>query len=251
MNKNKELLSFSFAIMVIVFTVSNSCKKDDFKINPVNGQTTAEFNLDKAYGRLTDQDGNVYKTIKIGTQTWMAENLRTTIFRNGEPIPEITNYEDWINLSESAYCNYNNINDKDSITTFGRLYNWYTILDKRKLAPAGWHIPSDDEVTTLMAYLSAEHLTGGALKEVGTVHWDWPNYGAGNETGFTGLPGGNRNGTYGYFEIMCGSGVWGTTTKFGNYSFYGWILSYSANEPGRSRDFILKDGCSIRCLKDN
>ncbi len=100
---------------------------------------------------VKDIDGNSYKTVKIGEQIWMAENLKVTQYRNGDPIPNLTDENDWENTEQGAYCNYDN--NEDNVETYGRLYNWYAVDDKRGLAPNGWHIPTDDEIKELEMYL--------------------------------------------------------------------------------------------------
>jgi uncharacterized protein (TIGR02145 family) len=156
-----------------------------------------------AGGPVTDYDGNVYNTVKIGTQVWMAENLKTTHYSNGEAIPKVTDNAAWINLSAGAMCYYNN----DSATNagvYGALYNWYAVVDSRNLCPAGWHSPTDDEWHSLMLTLDAtaqlipdvESATaGGHLKETGFIHWFDSSLGD-NSSGFTAVPGGYRNGIF-------------------------------------------------------
>ena len=100
---------------------------------------------------VKDIDGHVYKTITIGKQVWMAENLQVTRYRNGEAIPNITDTAAWSASASGAYCNYNN--DTGNVAGYGRLYNWHAINDKRKLAPEGWHIPTDEEIATLVSLL--------------------------------------------------------------------------------------------------
>ena len=132
---HRFLLMVALASAALLF---NACVKDDTSpINTTNGKTTAVFNPDKTYGTMTDQDGNIYKTITIGTQTWMAENLRTTKYRDGSAIPQVTADAEWIDLKTGAYCNYNNTLADDTIATFGRLYNWFAVADIRNLAPNG------------------------------------------------------------------------------------------------------------------
>lgn len=119
----------------------------------------------------------------------MDENLRTTIFRNGEPIPEVNDKTEWENTNTPAYCNPNNIFIVDSITTFGRLYNWFAAYSTNNIAPKGWHVPTLDDWTTLITYLGGIDIAGGKLKETGISHWHTPNECANNESGFTALPG--------------------------------------------------------------
>jgi uncharacterized protein (TIGR02145 family) len=134
-----------------------------------------------------DVDGNVYNTVTIGAQVWMAENLRTTKYNDGTSIPLVTDSTKWSDLSTPAHCWYNN--DKASYkATYGALYNWYTVATDN-LCPTGWHVPTTAEWQILKDYLGSS-VDGGKLKESGTTHWKSPNKGATNESGFTALPGG-------------------------------------------------------------
>ncbi len=142
MNKRQNISTLPLLIMVLFLVFASSCQKDDNESSSSN--STAVFNPDVIYGTMTDQDGNVYKTVTIGTQTWMAENLRTTTYNNGTTIPNITNVNEWASLITGAYCNYNNTTSTDTITTYGRLYNWYAV-NTGKLAPDGWHVPTNEE----------------------------------------------------------------------------------------------------------
>lgn len=195
---------------------------------------------------VTDADGNIYNTITIGTQVWMVENLKTTKYRNGDPIQNVTDNPTWINLTAGAYCNYNN--DNNNGITYGRLYNWYAVSDLRNLAPAGWHIPTDTEWATLVNYLGQDSTAAGALKETGLTHWASPNTGATNSSGFTALPGGERdnNGAFMYLTYI---GHWWTATEaYTTQSWYRRMFSYSTTI---DRNFCLKTyGYSVRCVKD-
>jgi uncharacterized protein (TIGR02145 family) len=188
MTKIERYLFCSLIVGALIFV--NSCSKND-DTNNTNDRTTAIFNDGLTYGTLTDQDGNKYKTITIGTQTWMAENLRTTKYNDGTAIPKVSGDNEWRALTTGAYCNYNNTNNADSIATFGRLYTWYAV-NTGILAPIGWHVPTDNDWRTLATYLGGGGIAGGKLKENGTSHWRTPNTGADNSSGFTGLPGGTR-----------------------------------------------------------
>jgi uncharacterized protein (TIGR02145 family) len=136
---------------------------------------------------VTDIEGNDYTTVTIGTQTWMGENLKTTKLTDGESIPKITENAAWPNLATPAYCWYNN-DETAHKKIYGALYNWYTV-NTGKLCPTGWHIPSDDEWKTMIAFLGGAE-AGNKLQEVGTTHWTTQNEGATNKSGFTALPGG-------------------------------------------------------------
>ncbi len=177
------------AVVSINFT---ACKKKPLKPdNPLNGRTTAVFNPNKTYGTVTDIDGNVYKTIIIGNQTWMAEDLRTMHYRNGDAIPNVTEDSIWGGLEAGAYCNYNNTEDLDTIATYGRLYNWYAVNDTRGLAPKGWHVPDINDWLILIDYLGGDTIASKHLKEADDLHWVRYNE-ADNSSGFTALPAGSR-----------------------------------------------------------
>jgi uncharacterized protein (TIGR02145 family) len=198
------------------------------------------------YKDAKDADGNVYKTVTIGSQVWMAENLKTTKYNTGEEIPLISDNTEWSNLTTGAYCWYNN----DSAAyenPYGKLYNWYTV-NTGILCPLGWHIPTNAEWIVLADYLGGVLVAGGKIKETGTVHWLSPNVGATNESGFTGLPGGIRynNGTFGYM----------------NWNGFGWSSTEYDSVDALYRDYRYdnpyfgfahypkKTGFSIRCIKD-
>lgn len=229
-NPNKIWINL-LIIIGVVLTLSSSCKKNDDNSDPHTA---------------TDIDGNVYHTVSIGTQVWMVENLKTTRYNDGASIPLVTDSADWSNRDSHGYCWYNN--DAGNKNTFGALYNWFTV-NSGKLAPTGWHMPTDAEWTTLTTYLGGEDVAGGKLKETGTTHWRTPNAGAGNETGFTALPAGHRdiNGSY---AVMGDDGLWWTQTE---YSTTGkaWYRSMNYNFTGVLRVSNNKNnGHSVRCIKD-
>ena len=238
-------------LLTIIFTMFMGCGEEDENTNPdnkTNNKTTALFNSDKTYGTLTDQDGNVYKTISIGTQTWMAENLRTTKYRDGSDIPEVKSADAWFALRSDAYCNYNNTTSVDSIATFGRLYNWNAVNDSRKLAPFGWHIASNAEWSTLKDYLGGSLMAGGKLKEVGLTHWLEINGAATNESGFTALPGGEIN-SVGRFELVGVIGCWWSADYADDYASWDWtILNNNGNIGTGTTNKAF--GFSVRCVKD-
>ncbi|HPR30946.1 MAG TPA: fibrobacter succinogenes major paralogous domain-containing protein [Prolixibacteraceae bacterium] len=225
------------------------CEEDDplVRDNPYNGKSTAVFNPDVKYGKVTDADGNSYRTVVIGGQTWMAENLRTTHFRNGDPIPEITDTTEWATTTAGAYCTYNNTGSVDTIATYGRLYNWYAVADSCKLAPEGWRVPTIIDWDTLIEYLGGDTLAGNKLKEVGIFHWEDP-YQSDNGSGFTALPGGRRY----------------LSKPTNDMGFYATFWSSSEYDPDRAGFLYLYDfdsfvwrginfknnGYSIRCIKE-
>jgi uncharacterized protein (TIGR02145 family) len=197
------------------------------------------------YGSITDIDGNTYKTVTIGTQTWMAENLKVTKYNDGIAIPNVTDNTAWRELTTGALCDYDNTPSNSE--TYGKLYNWHAV-NTGKLCPTGWHVPSDAEWTELTDYLGGTSDAGGKLKETGTTHWNSPNTGATNETGFTALPGGYRSydGTFLNFGIY---GYWWSATENLTSNAWGRTMSYRVSSVYRnSNDKEL--GFSVRCLRD-
>jgi uncharacterized protein (TIGR02145 family) len=237
--------------------VSRTVRINVLQITSIGGVSTAVFHPNRTYGTMTDIDGNVYKTITIGTQTWMAENLSTTHYSNGDPIPDVTNNKEWESLSSSGYCWYNN----DEATykgTYGALYNWYAVKTD-KLCPTGWHVPSNDEWNTLITYLGGEIAAGVKVIETGNTHWLRTIVGATNETGFTGLPGGFRSISNDFrgFVSLGYFGLWWTTTDYTPPydALVTQLPSYDYSDEGHwgfEAGFAAKKigGVSVRCVKN-
>jgi len=209
-------------------------------------------------GTVTDIDGNIYLTIKIGEQWWMMENLKVTHYRNGDPILYEPDDYSWTAITIGAYCEYNN--DVAYGDAYGRLYNWYAVGDSRNIAPEGWHVPTDDEWKQLEMYLGMSQATadgtlwrgvneGGKLKETGTMHWLDPNYAATNVYGFTALPGGSRHYMTGYFSFLgAGSPFWLATEYDGGSA---WMRNLANNHGDIYRNYTSKSqGFAVRCVKD-
>jgi uncharacterized protein (TIGR02145 family) len=248
MRNNFFKISVFIANVAIVFT---ACSKDNFSTgNPFNGKTTASFKPRIIYSSIIDQDGNTYKVVTIGTQTWMAENLRTTKFNDGLAIVNVTNDVEWSRMTSGAYCNYNNTINEDTIATYGRIYNWYAV-NTGKLAPEGWHIPTLDDWITLTDYLGGISVAGGKLKETETKHWTSPNTGATNQSGFTALPGGSR-----LFDKFYDIGLYGdwwssSAVPYINGTFLGGVWSINYNEASISYSAShMEYGFSVRCVMD-
>ncbi|MFC1619459.1 fibrobacter succinogenes major paralogous domain-containing protein [Candidatus Neomarinimicrobiota bacterium] len=200
---------------------------------------------------VTDIDGNVYKTVRIGDQWWMAENLRVTHYRSGDEIPNRTDDAEWDQGSGGSCC-YNN--DHENAEVYGRLYNWFAVTDSRGIAPDGWHVPTDDEWQELVEYLGGESKAGGALKGTGTIEsgdglWRDANEGASNSSGFTALPGGYRY-NHGVFDGMGSYAYfWTASETSGGTAWHRYI--YSRNTEVRRYDHGWKQGgYSVRCVKD-
>jgi uncharacterized protein (TIGR02145 family) len=199
---------------------------------------------------VTDIDGNVYNTIALGTQEWMTSNLRTLHFSNGDVIPHDFSQSAWNNLNQSSGADYYNNDQQANGATYGVLYNWAAASNMNNVCPIGWHVPSNNEWTTLINFAGGSATAGGPLKERDTAHWNYPNYNATNFSGFTALPGGLRHNTGGY-QFMNESGYWWTSTQgTANPSFaYNVKMSY-ADAVVLQYESNQRGGFSIRCLKN-
>jgi len=212
---------------------------------------TESQQIEFEFVECVDIDNNFYPVVTIGTQTWMAENLKVSHYSNGDEIPNITDGSQWGNFNSGAYCWYNN--DISWIDAYGALYNWYSVVDSRGLCPSGWHSPTDAEWSILTNYLGGESVAGGKMKSTRTapdVHprWDSPNTGATNESGFSSLPGGYRRSNGEFFDLGRGESLWSSTEVGSDYAWYRYLLNFSSNI---TTDFIYKPyGFSVRCLRD-
>ncbi|HUR09717.1 MAG TPA: fibrobacter succinogenes major paralogous domain-containing protein [Flavitalea sp.] len=189
-----------------------------------------------------------YPVVWICCNPWMTKNLDVAVYRNGDPIPKVTDGATWAALTTGAYCYYNNDSTMYA-ATYGKLYNWYAVNDPRGLPPEGWHIPTYFEWTTLGTCLGGDAVAGGPMKETGTTHWTAPNTGATNNSGFTGLPGGARS-SLGVFDDIGIGGFWWSSTKEGtNYAWYR-ILVFDSDDLISFDGYDKHYGFSVRCLKD-
>lgn len=195
---------------------------------------------------VKDIDGNIYNTVRIGMQTWMTENLKTTKLNDGTEITLVVDSLEWQKSTAPAYCWYEN--DSSNKNIYGALYNWHTV-GTNKLCPNGWHVPSNTEWKTLTVYLGGESVAGGRLKEAGTLHWKKPNTGATNKSGFTGLPGGFRHAAFSRFYYAGFFGYWWTSTALKTEYARHRHLGYEYKYVFRNR-FHKRTGFSVRCLKD-
>ena len=198
---------------------------------------------------ISDFDGNVYETVSIGTQCWTKTNLEVSKYNNGSSIPTGLDNTAWQSTTSGAYAIYNNALANESI--YGKLYNWYVVVDSRGLCPTGWHVPIDAEWTTLTDNLGGLSVAGGKMKSTGTTYWFFQSAGTDNSSGFTALPGSNRA-CFGPFN-----------TVVGVYAFF-WSATENGLSPGTAWDrnlYLISDdvtrfsqeksmGASVRCLKD-
>jgi uncharacterized protein (TIGR02145 family) len=224
----KNIYKISAIVLVTIMAILlHSCKKEEVNII------------------VTDIDGNVYKTLTLGTQVWMAENLKTTKYKDGTAITcPGTNFTLWANNTDGAFASYNN--DAANKNAYGALYNWHAV-NTNKLCPSGWHVPSNDEWATLVTYVGDN--AGGKMKEAGTVHWQTPNEGATNESGFSALPGGDR--TYmGAYELIGESGNWWSSSEYRYNIALSRGMNYFSTEVYYNNDMYKGYGFSVRCIKD-
>jgi uncharacterized protein (TIGR02145 family) len=202
------------------------------------------------YGaNITDKEGNSYKTVYIGTQQWMAENLKVSKYSDGTAIPNITNNTQWLELSSGAWSYYNN--DVANNAKYGKLYNWYVVSKNtngnKNVCPTGWHVPTYNEWTVLTGYLGGESVAGGKMKEVGTTSWNSPNTDATNTSLFSALPGGGRY-EQGASDIGKTTGWWSSPEP---NTFNVYVLGLDSNSGGVSIYMTANVyGKSVRCLRD-
>jgi uncharacterized protein (TIGR02145 family) len=199
---------------------------------------------------VLDVDGNTYKTVKIGTQVWMAENLKTSKYSDGSTIPKITDDTEWQNNTTGAWAYFNN--DATNNVKYGKLYNWYAVSKtsngNKNVCPTGWHVPTDIEWMVLKGYLGGHFIAGGKLKEVGTTSWYSPNKDATNVSLFTGLPCGSRS-KLGFYGGIGSDGFWWSSSE--NSTSDAWFSNLYYDGGDASWDYSDKGyGFSVRCLRD-
>ena len=249
--KKKRLLIQLFLIAGLLFTAVTACDKSD---DPGGD--------DSSSGTVKDADGNVYNTVKIGNQVWTVENLKTTKYNNGKPIPNVTDNDEWINLTTGAYCNYDNLESNADI--YGRLYNWHAV-NTGKLAPKGWHVPTWDDWKILRDYLITNGFNYDGTREDNKIakslcsktNWDLSkdtskpgcNPENNNSTGFTALPGGQRAYDHGTFFEMGSHGLWWSSSKFDDHDIYVMQLSNTMMSLEGYFDPMTM-GFSVRLVKD-
>lgn len=242
MKKNSNLLICISLFLGIMLTLSSCKKKDD---------------VDKIIeSSVTDKEGNTYKAVTIGTQVWMAENLKVTKYLNGDPIgttallynsieDEVAPKYQWINVDGT------NSDEAGNLAAYGRLYTWYVVADSRKICPAGWHIPSHAEWIQLVEFVGGENTAGGLLKESGYTHWKSPNTGAIDKYGFKALGGGARfaAGQTGNLKMM---GDWWSETEYElNPGTRAWSVTMSSDFAALGfSSYFKNNGNSVRCVKD-
>lgn len=232
---------------------------------------TGGLNPSLSYGTVADYDGNNYATLEIGDQTWMAENLRVTHYADGAAIPQITEESEWeqMDFSTEAYCWYDNLDENRDV--YGGLYTWAAAVYASSLGdsvpaqiqgvcPDGWHLPGDQEWKNLETFLGMTQEQadkpdwrgtdeGGQVKERGFSHWDVPNSGGDNSSGFTVLPAGFRSPKGGFYSQGQDAGFWTMDEADLNGKAWYRTISYSKEKIYRHYN-DKKIGLSVRCVKD-
>lgn len=228
--------SHSVILSMIVLLFSISCEQDTESPDSTN---TSSF------GELTDQAGNVYKTVVIGTQTWMAENLKITRYNDGTNIPLLTDNNQWRFNNTPSYSFY--AHDSAQYAPLGTIYNWH-VVNTQKLCPTGWHVPSKQEWTTLVDYLGGSAIAGGKLKMKDPSNWNSPNAGATNESGFSAISAGAREflGTFGENGMFA---YWWSSSEYTENNATCCHISASS-AMAYIDDNFKSSGLYVRCVKD-
>lgn len=227
----------------------NYKKSINVSINSTTNKLTFEGWDEINDSTVTDIDGNVYKIVKIGTQIWMAENLKVTHYNDGTLIPNYTTMANWGALTAGARCSHSN--NTANVNTYGYLYNWYAATDLRRIAPEGWRVPTDSDWTVLSEYLGGESVAGGKLKATGYTYWNSPNTGATNSTGFNALGGGYYHTSVSNFVSIREYGRWWSSTNRTSIDAYDRNLNYFYKKLFRDETGARKnDALSIRCIKE-
>lgn len=204
-------------------------------------------NANGASNTITDIDGNIYSIATIGTQTWMQENLKTSRYRDGSPIPQLVIDASWSADQTGAWCWYQNNPRVES--PYGKLYNWHAVVNTNGLCPTGWHVPTSAEWTVLVDYLGGTATAGGKMKEMGLANWLSPNSGASNKSGMAALPIGYRFQGGSYSSHGVNASFWSSTASSTN-TFAWYLVLEHDNMTSVLYDFQNGSGFSVRCLKN-
>jgi uncharacterized protein (TIGR02145 family) len=231
---------------VEIIDTKNQLKVDQNSENMISNMDSYVFFIDL-------NDGRRYRIVTIGEQTWMAENLRSTVYNDGTDIPLISDSRAWSKLSTPGICWYGN-NETLYRDIFGTIFNGYAV-NTGKVCPTGWHVPNDDEWKMLATYLGGSEIAGGKLKETGTSHWISPNYGATNESEFRALPGGSRNQEGDYIDRGLSSAWWSRTKAKQEAPYYYTQNLVFRGLSGMNANFFISNfpknvGLYVRCIKD-
>ena len=240
-------LNKSFSITITTKTDSTSWKGFSTEIILQENMLPYQAIITLGISSITDVDGNVYNTIALGSQLWLASNLKVTHYRNGDPITYASDAAQWTSLTfTGAYCNLNN--DNSNVAHYGRLYKYYTTVDSRGLCPSGWSIPSNTDWDLLAANLGGAATAGGMMKISGTSYWASPNVGADNSSGFSAYPSLSRD-LSGVFDNQAGSAaIWWSSTIWDTNNVFAYEIT-NDNTSITSIPRPMEDGLAIRCIK--
>ncbi len=217
------------------------------------------FKTSSLSGTLVDIDGNEYKTVQIGKQVWMAENLRVTRYSNGTSIPQVTDNAEWLalgnNYTDKAFCYYNNTSA--NAKSFGALYTWAAAMNGKANAtgttqgvcPTGWHVPNNEEWDELTTYLGGADVAGGKMKVTGTAFWAPPNTNATNSSGFSAMPTGYRGTVSGAFDGITKSAHYWSSSEGDSNNAWRWVLYHDKGSVGSFKG-SLSYGHGVRCVRD-
>jgi uncharacterized protein (TIGR02145 family) len=235
-------LPIVFLLALAFFTGCGNKEEAADEPKPVDTPTKIEpINFGSAtFGSVSDIDGNTYKTVVIGGATWMAQNLKTTKFKNGDPLLKLAAGSEWLTAGSSGYFAYND--HEGMISVYGYLYNGYAKSDARGVCPSGWHVAKPGDWTALAAALGGEGAAGGRMKEQGTAHWATINN-SDNQSGFTGVPGGSM-----YRGALTDMGTDGYHWSTGDGDFF--YLTNNQVDLRHKNTALMTEGLSIRCVKD-
>ncbi|HCS20487.1 MAG TPA: hypothetical protein DIW47_07990 [Bacteroidetes bacterium] len=220
-----------------------SCKKE------LTTDSTSPLNKNLEYGTLVDIDNNRYATIQIGTQNWMAENLKTSRYSNGDSLPYILENWKWYLLDSGAWCYYSHDSSKNAL--FGKMYNWYAATDPRNICPKGWHVPTGHDWLILATNLGGRDIAGSKMKSTLKGHWYGGNAGATNESGFSALPGGKR-GIDASFSLLTYRSIFWATDENSDHMDRASSMELAWNGYGSYEDNgeYKYYGLCIRCVED-
>ncbi len=236
------LVSLSYAQNDTMYVMKNGVVINKQSVNPADVDSIVFYSPHVT--TLTDANGNVYSTVTIGSQVWMGENLKTTKYNDNTDIPLVTDNTEWGSLTSPAYSWYNN-DEETYKNLYGALYTWHAV-NTGNLCPEGWHVPTTDDWSVLIDYLGGADAAGGKLKEAGIENWNSPNTDATNESGFTGLPVGQRPNV---FSPSGTHGRWWSNSQSTSSLAYAYVLYYNEAVIRRSST-NKRNGLSVRCVKN-
>ncbi|MBM3405442.1 MAG: hypothetical protein FJY10_11220 [Bacteroidetes bacterium] len=244
----KEISTFALNLLMAFICLGIICTAGCNKKNEPTPEQP--FLRNDPIGTVYDYDFNRYNLIIIGNQGWLRENVKAIHYSNGDSIPYISGNVEWANTKQGAWCNYNN--ESQNVKEYGHLYNWQVASDPRNICPEGFHVPMNDEFNALINFLGGYQVADGKMKEAGTTHWQPPNTGATNSSGFTALPGGSRS-RYGVFNGDIGTDAyfWSSSSAPTSGDGYGVGIDNQGGDIANNYEIESERGLSIRCIQNS